>query len=96
VNDALGAGEPYIVVCLDVMLPDKSGVEVLKSIRAIEEECGIFGLAGAKVIMTTSREDSGTVLSAFNAGCEVYLIKPFSRAELLSTISSLGVEFPLD
>jgi two-component system chemotaxis response regulator CheY len=86
---AITTNDPYQVICLDVMLPDMSGLEVLQAIRAAEERHGIFALDGVKVIMTTSREDSATILSAFKAGCEAYLIKPFPRNDLLAAVEKL-------
>jgi two-component system chemotaxis response regulator CheY len=86
---AVTTNEPYQIICLDVMLPDMSGLEVLHALRATEELHGIFALDGVKVIMTTSREDSATILSAFKAGCEAYLIKPFARKDLLAAVDNL-------
>lgn len=92
IHSALSSNEPYQLICLDVMLPDMTGIDVLQTLRTMEEQFGIFALKGAKVIMTTGRDDSAAVLSAFKAGCEAYLIKPFSRGEFLDKVEELVKE----
>ena len=87
---AITSNDPYQVICLDIMLPDSSGLDVLRALRKTEEQNGILGLDGVKVIMTTSREDSSSILSAFNAGCEAYLVKPFARKDLLAAVENLA------
>jgi two-component system chemotaxis response regulator CheY len=89
IHSALSSNEPYQLICLDVMLPDMTGIDVLQTLRNMEEQFGIFALNGAKVIMTTGRDDSEAVLSAFKAGCEAYLIKPFGRTEFLNKVEGL-------
>ncbi len=41
VRAAMDAGEPYDLICLDIMMPEMDGYEALKEIRAIEESRGI-------------------------------------------------------
>ncbi|MHC4586532.1 MAG: response regulator, partial [Planctomycetota bacterium] len=69
VKDALDEGQPYDLICLDIMMPEMDGHEALESIRKIENEHGIAGLDGVKVIMTTALSDSASVIGAFKAGC---------------------------
>ncbi|MHB1037885.1 MAG: response regulator transcription factor [Pirellulales bacterium] len=85
---------PYDLICLDIMMPRMDGHEVLQSIRQIEMEYGIRGLAGAKVIMTTALADSKHCLRAFREGCESYITKPVDEAELLEKMRQLGVAVP--
>jgi two-component system, chemotaxis family, chemotaxis protein CheY len=82
-------GDPYELVCLDVMMPEMDGHEVLRAIRAAEEAEGIRIGDGAKVIMTTALNDKANVFGAFREMCEGYLIKPINRAKLLSLLAAL-------
>src|SRR3989304_1394191 len=56
VRAALEAGEPYNLICLDIMMPEMDGQEALRQIRALEEAKGIIAINGAKVVMTTALE----------------------------------------
>ncbi len=81
----------YDVIFLDIMMPKKDGLETLKEIREFEEENGITGLDGVKVIMTTALDDSKNVLNAFKAGCEGYIVKPYNRQKIFDKAEELGL-----
>ena len=60
-NEALEAfrlaqenGETYDLICLDVMMPEMDGHEVLAQIRKTEEVAGVGGLDRVKIMMTTA------------------------------------------
>ena len=74
--EAQQRGKPYDLICLDIMLPNLSGQEILREIRRHEEAHGIGGLDRVKIIMTTGLSDPQTVLESFREGCEGYIIKP--------------------
>ncbi|MEV6712336.1 response regulator [Lentzea sp. NPDC051208] len=61
------------LVLLDIYLPDMSGLEVLKSLRANED---------VDVIVITAATDVETVRSAMRGGVLHYLIKPFDYSAL--------------
>ena len=82
---------PYDLVCLDIMLPRLDGQSVLKKIRLLEEEVGIAGLAGTKVVMLTALRDAPNVMQAFRSQCEAYLSKPILKERLYREIRSLGL-----
>ncbi|MCB2182375.1 MAG: response regulator [Desulfobulbaceae bacterium] len=81
--------DPYNLICLDIMLPDFNGYQVLDKIRNQESEKGIYGLYGAKVIMITSLHESRHIIHAFNSQCEGYLIKPVLKSKLIRTLIEL-------
>lgn len=66
------------LVLLDVHLPDISGLEVLRRLRA--EECDVG------VIMVTAERDAEAVRSALHGGAMSYLVKPFEYADLVSRL----------
>ena len=84
---ALEEGDPYDLVCLDVMMPIMDGYRALKNIRAIEKEHNIPEEKRAKVIMTTALNEEKNVKKAFELGCTVYSGKPIDQ-EISAYVSS--------
>jgi two-component system response regulator AtoC len=66
------------LVLLDLRLPDRPGLEVLKQIRAID--------TGAIVVMVTAHGDLGDAVEAFRAGLFDFLSKPVDFDGLRTTI----------
>jgi two-component system response regulator DevR len=73
--------EPDIVV-MDVRLPDGSGVEACREIRAER--------AATRVVMLTSYPDEEAVLSAIVAGASGYLLKQVRARDLVSALEAVG------
>jgi len=90
-RQAMEENEPYDLICLDIMMPNMDGRDALKAIRQIENEHGIRGLDGAKVIMTTALGDSRNVIGSFREGCEAYIVKPVEKKKLLEEMENLGL-----
>ncbi len=88
---ALESGQPYDLVCLDIMMPEKNGHEALKEMRALEENRAIVSTRGAKIIMTTALGDIKNVTSAYDALCDGYLVKPIDKAKLIALLDELKV-----
>lgn len=88
-EQALAEEAPYDVICLDIMMPEMDGQEVLKKLREMEEKKGIFGSDSVKIIMTTALDDSENIRQAFRSQCESYLIKPISKSKLNAILVNL-------
>lgn len=73
--------EPFDVVLLDVMLPGKSGFDVVSELRA--------GKNFVPVLMLTARGRPEDVLRGFEAGADDYLPKPFELSILLARLHGL-------
>jgi DNA-binding NarL/FixJ family response regulator len=73
--------EPEIVI-MDVRLPDGSGIEACREIRA--------ELPGTKVVMLTSYPDEEAVLSAIVAGASGYLLKQVRARDLVAALEAVG------
>ena len=84
-------GDPFDLVCLDIMMPGVDGQEALRWIRAEEERRGIRVGDGVKIVMTAALNDSGNVFGAFNQHCDGYLVKPLSKQGLAETLGGLGL-----
>lgn len=66
------------LVCLDVMMPEMSGLEVLSQIRSEQPE--------VRVLMVTGSTDRETVQAAIEGGASGYLVKPFNGAKVVAAI----------
>lgn len=71
---------PPAVVLLDVMMPGLSGLDVLVQIRKQ------YSLQELPVLLLTARGTEGDMTEGFAAGANDYLIKPFSRPELMNRL----------
>jgi len=91
VRAALASGEPYNLICLDILMPGMDGHEALKQIRAMEVAEGKDPGTGAKIIMTTSLGDSKNVFASFKSECDGYLVKPIEIAKLQEELRKLGL-----
>jgi two-component system chemotaxis response regulator CheY len=89
VKMALKEKAPYDLICLDIMMPNKDGQEVLQEIRSIENRRGIYGLSGVKIIMVTALDDHRNIMDAFTSQCEAYITKPIEKEELISRLRFL-------
>lgn len=88
---ALEDGEPYDLICLDVMMPVLDGYQVLKAIRDIEAEKKIPKKERVKVIMTTALNEERNVKMAFELGCEGYSGKPIDVEKFEQVLKKLGL-----
>jgi two-component system chemotaxis response regulator CheY len=86
---ALDEGEPYDLICLDIMMPIMDGYQALKNIRDIETERNIPEDKKVKVIMTTALNEEKNVKKAFELGCTVYCAKPIDMDKLKGTLEKL-------
>lgn len=71
------------MVLLDIMLPDKDGIALLKEIRSNERTKNL------PVIMITAKSTESDKVKAFNSGADDYVTKPFGVMELLSRIKAV-------
>ena len=73
--------QPDLVV-MDVRLPDGSGIEACREIRA--------SLPGTRVMMLTSYPDEEAVLAAIVAGASGYLLKQVRARDLVAALEAVG------
>lgn len=75
---------PHVIV-LDVMLPGRTGLEILADIRA-----STGALAETPVLMLTAKGQDSDRDRALSLGANAYLTKPFSNQELVETVRGLA------
>ena len=88
---ALADGEPYDLICLDIMMPVMDGYQALVGIRNLEKERNIPNEQAVKVIMTTALNDESNVKMAFELGCTVYSGKPIDQERFEAAMKKLGL-----
>jgi len=71
----------YDLLLLDIMLPGKSGLEIVRDLRSREKT--------VPVLLLTARDDQQDVVMGLDAGADDYLTKPFGFDELLARIRAL-------
>jgi len=71
----------YDLLLLDIMLPGKSGLEIVRDLRSKEK--------AVPVLMLTARDDQADVVLGLDAGADDYLTKPFGFDELLARVRAL-------
>lgn len=89
VQAALASGEPYDLICLDIMMPEMDGQAALKEIRALELAQGILSTDGAKIIMTTALDNFKNVYAAYESLCDAYLKKPILKQTLVHELKKM-------
>lgn len=75
--------EAIDLAIVDWMLPDMSGLELVRAIRRAE------GTQNLPVIMLTARAQERDKISGLDSGADDYITKPFSSRELISRINAL-------
>jgi two-component system, OmpR family, KDP operon response regulator KdpE len=71
---------PPDLVLLDLGLPDLSGYEVLRMMRAVSK---------VPVVVITARDDEKEIVRVLNAGADDYLVKPFGPGQLDARIRAV-------
>jgi DNA-binding response OmpR family regulator len=82
---AIARARRPVLAVLDVMMPKRTGYEVLAELR------GDGALREMKVILLSARVQEGDVARGMDAGADAYLAKPFKAQELVSTVQALLV-----
>ena len=78
--DRIGAGPPYDIVLLDVMLPGIDGFEVCRRVRARFE---------VPIVMLTARGEDTDRVVGLELGADDYVPKPFNPRELLARMRAV-------
>ncbi len=82
----LARAERPDAIVLDMMMPGKTGLEVVAELRADDQ------LASTRVLMLTARAQAADRDAALAAGADRFLAKPFSPLELMTVVEELLAE----
>lgn len=80
--DAVQEALPDLVL-LDIMLPDKDGMEILKELRKNPVTCNL------PIILLTAKSSQIDKIKGLDSGADDYMTKPFDIMELISRINAL-------
>ncbi|MFA6045687.1 MAG: response regulator, partial [Phycisphaerales bacterium] len=80
-GEDLAAGGEYDAIVLDLMLPDRDGVEVCRNVRRRS--------ITAPILMLTALSGTEDKVNGLDAGADDYLTKPFEFEELLARLRAL-------
>lgn len=75
---------PFMIL-LDLNLPDMSGVDILKRVKADER------FRRAPVIVLTTTDDKAEIERCYDLGCNVYITKPLIYQSFAEAIRQLGL-----
>lgn len=74
----------YDVIFMDVQMPGMDGLSVTRALRRHE---AASGLAPTPVVALTANAYAGDLQASLDAGCNMHLPKPFSKAQLLAAVA---------
>lgn len=78
------------IVILDVMLPGKSGFDILRDLRSDADH------AGLPILMLTARGQKKDRDMAQAAGVSAFMTKPFSNSDMLEAVNALATSQGID
>ncbi len=84
----MAVDESYNLIILDVILPKRDGMSVVKELRARK--------IMVPVLMLTAKDSLDDIVAGLNSGSDDYLTKPFAFAELLARVRALLRRTELD
>lgn len=82
VVDLVWSRKPALII-LDLMLPDRSGVDICREIKSNPQ------IKAIPIIMLTARSSEEDRVRGFEAGAEDYVVKPFSPKELTLRVKAM-------
>jgi DNA-binding response OmpR family regulator len=71
------------LVILDMMLPNKSGMQILEELRGIDK------FANLPVLMLTAKGQKKDRIAAEEAGVSLFMTKPFANKEIIENVHRL-------
>lgn len=80
-GEDLAAGQPFHAIVLDLMLPDRDGIEVCRNLRRRK--------VATPILMLTSLSTTEDKVQGLDAGADDYLPKPFKFEELVARLRAL-------
>jgi two-component system, chemotaxis family, chemotaxis protein CheY len=79
------ADNPLQLALVDWNMPEMSGIELVEAVRADP------AFAALRIVMVTTETELSQVSRAIEAGADEYLMKPFTRDDVLGKLELLGL-----
>ena len=90
-SQAMDTNERFDLICLDYVMPEMSGIEVVKVIRGLEHKHGISQNDHVRIIMTSAVDQQSDILKAYANGCDSYMIRPDRKERLIKEMRNFGL-----
>ena len=85
----LATSQTYDLLILDWMLPQQSGIELCRRIRATDPTSPLALTPKVPVLFLTAKDTLDDRVQGLDAGADDYLVKPFELRELLARVRAL-------
>ena len=69
------------LVTMDICMPNKSGIEAIKEIKAIDEN--------AQILVCSALGQELLVMEAIQAGAKDFIVKPFKKEQIVETVGKI-------
>jgi two-component system chemotaxis response regulator CheY len=79
------AGDPVQLALVDWNMPEMSGLELVEAVRSDS------AFADLRIVMVTTETELSQVSRALEAGADEYLMKPFTRDDVVGKLELLGL-----
>jgi len=79
------ADNPVQLALVDWNMPEMSGIELVEAVRADP------AFASLRIVMVTTETELSQVMKALDAGADEYLMKPFTRDDVVGKLELLGL-----
>ncbi|MGV1915921.1 response regulator [uncultured Agrobacterium sp.] len=86
-RDGLVSKDRYLLVLLDLNLPDMSGIRILEQIKSNEHTKRL------PVVVLTTTDDETEIQKCYDLGANVYITKPVDYEGFATAIRNLGLFF---
>jgi CheY-like chemotaxis protein len=86
-RDGLVSKDRYLLILLDLNLPDMSGIKILEQIKTNEYTKRL------PVVVLTTTDDEGEIQKCYDLGANVYITKPVDYEGFATAIRNLGLFF---
>lgn len=96
VRTTLESGDHYNLICLDIMMPEMDGHEVLEGIRKLEDQHDLPVEQRCRVVMTSALEKQEIIDKTKDAEADDYIVKPIVRRNFMEVLERLRLTAPAE
>ena len=90
-SQAIGIDEYFDLICLDYVMPEMTGIEVVETIRQIERTHGVSDSSRVRIIITSAVDQKSDITRAYASGCDSYLVRPDRKEKLIEEMHNFGL-----
>lgn len=84
---------PFDLICLDITLPEITGIDVLLKIREEEDKMELPPTKRVKVMMVTAHSDRDHINTCVTAGCDGYIVKPYAKDTVVRCLQKIYTKY---